>query len=363
LKFPNLTAKFTLDRTDKENMENPNESKPSESAGLPKTIAPAKSVAWERDVLEGLLHATLKEQRAKRRWGIFFKLTGLALAGLFLATTLGWFDLSKSSDNGEKHTALIELAGAIDINGEASADSINSALRAAFEDSNTAGVVMRINSPGGSPVQSGLIFQEIKRLRGKYPNIPLYAVVEEMCASGGYFVAAAADKIYVNEASLIGSIGVLMDGFGFTGVMEKVGVERRLLTAGANKGFLDSFSPLGDEQRKFAQQMLADIHQQFIDAVKKGRGSRLKDNPELFSGLVWTGKRSIELGIADEIGSLDSIARDVIKVEAMKDFTSRENIAEKLARRVGASFGKSVGASITKVINGSDGQVRSIQLK
>ncbi len=325
--------------------------------------AEVKSVAWEREVLEGLLHATLKEQRARRRWGIFFKLTGLALVGFFFAMTFGWFNLGKSADDGGKHTALIELAGAIDIDGEASADSINSALRAAFEDSNTAGIVMRINSPGGSPVQSGLIFQEIKRLRAKYPNIPLYAVVEEMCASGGYFVAAAADKIYVNEASLIGSIGVLMDGFGFTGVMEKAGVERRLLTAGANKGFLDSFSPLGEEQKKFAQEMLADIHQQFIDAVKKGRGARLKESPELFSGLVWTGKRSIELGIADEIGSLDSIARDVIKVENMKDFTSRENIAEKLARRVGASFGKSVGASITKVINGSEGQIRSIQLR
>jgi protease IV len=323
-----------------------------------------KSVGWEREVIEKLLHSNLKEQRAKRRWGIFFKLTGLALAGVFLATTLGWLDLSKSaSEGGEKHTALIELAGAIDIDGEASADSINTALRAAFDDDNTAGIVMRINSPGGSPVQSGLIYQEIKRLRAKHPTIPIYAVVEEMCASGGYFVAAAADKIYVNEASLIGSIGVLMDGFGFTGIMEKAGVERRLLTAGANKGFLDSFSPLGEDQKKFAQQMLADIHQQFIDAVKKGRGTRLKDNPEVFTGLVWTGKRSIELGIADEIGSLDSVARDVIKVENMKDFTSRENIAEKLARRVGASFGKSVGASITKILNGSEGQIRSVQLR
>jgi protease IV len=324
--------------------------------------APAPAVTWEREVLENLLHATLKEQKAKRRWGIFFKLTGLAIAGLFLAATLGWFDLSKS-DGGEKHTALVELAGAIDIDGEASADAINSALRAAFEDDNTAGVVMRINSPGGSPVQSGLIFQEMKRLRAKYPNIPLYAVVEEMCASGGYYVASAADKIYVNEASLVGSIGVLMDGFGFTGLMEKAGVERRLLTAGANKGFLDSFSPLGEDQKKFAQVMLTDIHQQFIDAVKKGRGSRLKENSEIFSGLVWTGKRSVELGLADEIGSLDSIARDVIKVENMKDFTSRENIAEKLARRVGASFGKSVGASITRVLGGSEGRVRSVQLR
>jgi protease IV len=331
---------------------------------LPVTTAAleGKSGAWEREVLESLLHATIKEQRAKRRWGIFFKLTGLAIAGLFLATTLGWFDLNRT-ESGEKHTALIELAGAIDIDGEASADSINTALRAAFADDNTAGIVVRINSPGGSPVQSALIFDEIKRLRVKYPAIPLYAVVEEMCASGGYYVASAADKIYVHEASLIGSIGVLMDGFGFTGIMEKAGVERRLLTAGANKGFLDSFSPLGAEQKKFAQEMLTDIHQQFIDAVKKGRGSRLKENPEIFSGLVWTGKRSIELGIADEVGSLDSVARDVIKVENMKDFTARENIAEKLARRVGASFGKSVGASMTKVLGGSEGRVRSIQLR
>jgi protease IV len=330
---------------------------------LPTAAEPTtKAVAWERDVLEGLLHATLKEQRAKRRWGIFFKLTGLAIAGLFLAATLGWFDWSAAED-GEKHTALIELAGAIDIDGEASADAINTALRAAFADDNTAGVVVRINSPGGSPVQSALIFDEIKRLRVKHPTIPLFAVVEEMCASGGYYVASAADKIYVHEASLIGSIGVLMDGFGFTGIMEKAGVERRLLTAGANKGFLDSFSPLGEEQKKFAQQMLTDIHQQFIDAVKKGRGSRLKESPEIFSGLVWTGKRSIELGIADEIGSLDSVARDVIKVENMKDFTARENIAEKLARRVGASFGKSVGSSITKVLGGNEGAVRSIQLR
>jgi protease IV len=353
------TAKLFLNRIYKVNMNNSNEPNFGTGAGTN-----AKSVAWEREVIEKLLHSTLKEQRAKRRWGIFFKLTGLALAGVFLAATLGWLDLSKSAaDAGEKHTALIELAGAIDIDGEASADSINTALRAAFEDDNTAGIVMRINSPGGSPVQSGLIYQEIKRLRAKHPTIPLYAVVEEMCASGGYFVAAAADKIYVNEASLIGSIGVLMDGFGFTGFMEKAGVERRLLTAGANKGFLDSFSPLGEEQKKFAQQMLADIHQQFIDAVKKGRGTRLKDNPEVFTGLVWTGKRSIELGIADEIGSLDSVARDVIKVENMKDYTSRENIAEKLARRVGASFGKSVGASMTKILHGSEGQVRSVQLR
>jgi protease IV len=301
--------------------------------------------AWEREVLEGLLHATLKEQRAKRRWGIFFKLTGLVIAALLFAGYSGWFSFS-GGETDEKHTALVELSGEIDISGEASADSINAALRAAFSHENTSGVVVRINSPGGSPVQSGLIYEEIKRLRVQFPNIPIYAVVEELCASGGYYIAAATDKIYVDKASLIGSIGVLMDGFGFTGLMDKVGVERRLVTAGANKGFLDSFSPLNEEQKKFAQQMVGDIHQQFIDAVKKGRGQRLKENPEIFSGLVWTGARSIELGIADELGSLDSVARDVIKAETIQDFTSRENFAEKFARRVGASFGRSVGVAV-----------------
>jgi protease IV len=303
--------------------------------------------AWEREVLEKLLHATLNEQKAKRRWGIFFKLISLAILAAGIAFAFGLFDFAKSSEN-TPHTALIEIAGDIDISGDASADSINTALRTAFANENTAGVVIRINSPGGSPVQSSMIFEEIRRLRVKYPSIPLYAVVEEMCASGGYYIAAAADKIYVDQASLVGSIGVLMDGYGFTGIMDKAGVERRLITAGSNKGFLDSFSVMNPEQRKFAQQMLDEIHQQFIDAVKKGRGDRLKfkDNPELFSGLVWTGARSIALGLADEIGSLDSVARDVIKAEDIVDYTARENIAEKLAKRVGASFGKSISAAL-----------------
>jgi protease-4 len=210
-------------------------------------------------------------------------------------------------------------------------------LRAAFDDDKTVGVVLRINSPGGSPVQAGIIHDEIRRLRTLHPNTPLYAVVEEVCASGGYYVAAAADRIYVDKASLVGSIGVLMEGFGFVGAMEKLGIERRLLTAGTNKGFLDSFSPLPEDQRRHAQQMLDEIHKQFIDVVRTGRGSRLKESPDLFSGLVWTGAHSVEMGLADGMGTVDSVARDVIKAEDVVDFSTRKNLAERLARRLGAT--------------------------
>ena len=211
-------------------------------------------------------------------------------------------------------------------------------MRSAFEDKGTAGVILRINSPGGSPVQSGIINDEIRRLRGKYPDIPLYVVVEDVCASGGYYVAAAADKIFVDKASLVGSIGVLMDGFGFTGTMDKLGVERRLLTAGENKGFLDPFSPQDPKQKLMAQTMLGEIHKQFIDVVKKGRGQRLKETPDMFSGLVWTGARSIELGLADDFGTVSSVARDVIKAEKVMDYTQKENIAERFAKRFGADM-------------------------
>lgn len=211
-------------------------------------------------------------------------------------------------------------------------------MRSAFEDKGTAGVILRINSPGGSPVQSGIINDEIRRLRSKYPDIPLYVVVEDVCASGGYYVAAAADKIFVDKASLVGSIGVLMDGFGFTGTMDKLGVERRLLTAGENKGFLDPFSPQDPKQKLMAQTMLGEIHKQFIDVVKKGRGQRLKETPDMFSGLVWTGARSIELGLADDFGTVSSVARDVIKAEKVMDYTQKENIAERFAKRFGADM-------------------------
>jgi protease-4 len=247
-----------------------------------------------------------------------------------------------------RHTALVELSGVIDAEGESSADNINAALRAAFEDHNTAGVVLRINSPGGSPVQAGIIHDEILRLRGLHPDTRLYVVVEEVCASGGYYVAAAADQILVDKASLVGSIGVLMEGFGFVGAMDKLGVERRLLTAGANKGFLDSFSPLSEDHRQHARRMLGEIHEQFIEVVRKGRGDRLKESPEMFSGLVWTGARSVELGLSDGLGTVDSVARDLIKAEDVVDFSSHKTLAERLAKKVGAS----AGASAAQVFEG-----------
>ena len=231
---------------------------------------------------------------------------------------------------------MVSLNGVIQSKGEANAEKMMAALQSAFEEKNSVGVVLRINSPGGSPVQAGMINDEIRRLRAKYPDKPLYAVVEDMCASGGYYVAVAADKIYVNKSSIVGSIGVLMDGFGFTGAMDKVGVERRLLTAGANKGFLDPFSPQAETHKTHAQSMLNDIHQQFIDVVKTGRGNRLKETPDMFSGLMWTGVQSVQLGLADEFGSVDSVARDVIKAEKVLDYSLKDNIAERFAKRLGA---------------------------
>jgi protease-4 len=295
---------------------------------------------WERDTLEKLAFSALKEQRTARRWGIFFKLLTFAYVTFLIVMVFEWRGDGDISIDG-KHTALIELEGVIDAKGEASAEKITSALQSAFKDKGTQGVILRINSPGGSPVQSGIINDEVGRLRGIYPNTPLYVVVEDICASGGYFVAASADKIYVNKASLVGSIGVLMDGFGFTGGMEKLGVERRLLTAGENKGFMDPFSPVDPKQKEYALGMLNDIHDQFIAVVKKGRGKRLKESPELFSGLVWTGQKAVELGLADGFGSVESVARDVIKAESIVDYTQKSNPVERIAKRFGAATAKS----------------------
>ena len=291
---------------------------------------------WERGVLERLVHSVLDEQRKARRWGIFFKSLTFLYLLVLLVIGLGLFG-GKDKGLASRHTALVEVNGVIAADSEASAERVNAGLQDAFKDKNTAGVIVRINSPGGSPVQAGQINNEMRRLRALYPKTPLYVVVEDICASGGYYVAVAADKIYVDQASLVGSIGVLMDGFGFTGTMEKLGVERRLLTAGENKGFLDPFSPLNAKQREFAEKMLGEIHRQFIDVVKQGRGKRLKDVPEMFSGLFWTGQRSIELGLADAVGSVDTVARDVIKAEDIVDFTPRQNLAERFARRFGAA--------------------------
>ncbi len=296
---------------------------------------------WERNVLEKVALAAIAEQRTARRWSMSFKM--LVMIYLFLVLFLGMGWLKKAGDKSTgKHTAMVELRGVIASEGQASADNVTSGLQAAFKDSNTVGVVLRINSPGGSPVQAGYINDEIKRLRGLYPNIPLYAVVEDICASGGYYVAVAADKIYVDKASIVGSIGVLMNGFGFTGTMEKLGVERRAIAAGENKKFLDPFSPVNPAHKAFAEKMLAEIHEQFITVVRQGRGKRLKETPELFSGLVWVGPKSIELGLADALGSVDSVARDVIKAEDVVDFTPHENIAERVARKFGAAMAEAL---------------------
>lgn len=291
---------------------------------------------WERAVLEKLAMSALQEQRRARHWSIFFKVLSLGYLFIVLFIFMGWFDHKETALASGKHTALIDMQGVIAADSPASADNLIPSLQEAFKDSATQGVILRINSPGGSPVQAGQINDEIRRLRAKYPAIPLYVVVEDICASGGYYVAAAADKIYVDKASLIGSIGVLMDGFGFTGTMEKLGVERRLVTAGANKGFLDPFSPARVDQQEYAKQMLAEIHQQFIDVVRQGRGKRLKETPDTFSGLVWNGQKGVEMGLADGYGSVESVARDVIKQENIVDFTVKEGFADRLAKRFGA---------------------------
>jgi len=301
----------------------------------------SSSGSWERDALERLARAALDEQRRARRWSIFFKSLTFLYLFLLLFVFLGLFGGKDGALPG-RHTAVVELNGVIAADSQASADRINSGLQDAFKDKNTAGVVLRVNSPGGSPVQANQISQEIRRLRGLHPKVPLYVVVDDICASGGYYVAAAADKIYVDQASIVGSIGVLMDGFGLTGTMEKLGVERRLLTAGSNKGFLDPFSPLVPEQREYAQKLLNEIHRQFIDTVKQGRGPRLKDSPELYSGLIWSGAKSIELGLADELGSLDYVAREVIKAETIVDYSTRESIVERFARRFGAAMAQTL---------------------
>jgi len=295
---------------------------------------------WERAVLEKVALAAVQEQRRARYWGIFFKLLLFIYLFALLFIGMGW--LSKKDALPGKHTALVELRGVIGPEGTASADNVTTGLQDAFKDKNTQGVIVRINSPGGSPVQAGHINDEIRRLRAKYPNIPLYAVVEDICASGGYYVAVAADKIFVDKSSIIGSIGVLMDGFGFTGAMEKLGIERRLLAAGENKGFLDPFSPIQESQKHHAENMLGEIHQQFINVVRQGRGKRLKETPEMFSGLFWIGSKSVELGLADALGSVDYVAREVIKAEDIVDFTPRENIAERVVRRFGAAMAESL---------------------
>lgn len=302
---------------------------------------PTNNEQWERRTLEKVAFAAIQEQRRARHWSVFFKLLLFIYLFTLLFIWLGWIGKNDVVSTG-RHTALVELRGVIGPESSASADNVIAGLQAAFKDKYTQGVILRINSPGGSPVQAGHINDEIRRLREKHPGISVYAVVEDICASGGYYVAVAADHIYVDKGSIIGSIGVLMDGFGFTGLMEKLGIERRLLAAGDNKGFLDPFSPIRENQVDYAENMLEEIHQQFITVVRQGRGSRLKETPELFSGLLWVGTRSVELGLADGLGSVDYVAREVIKAENIVDFTPRENIAERVARRFGAAMAETL---------------------
>jgi protease-4 len=278
----------------------------------------------------------LQERRSDRRWRVFFRLVWLAVFAL-LAWTAYSDHLLPAPPIGP-HTALVEVRGEIASDTEASADNLIGALRSAFEDEGSQAVVLRINSPGGSPVQAGLVYDEIRRLKSLH-NKRVFAVVEEECASGAYYIAAAADEIYTDKASIVGSIGVLMDGFGFAGAMERLGIERRLLTAGVNKGIGDPFSPLSDEQRGYLKATLDQVHQQFIAVVREGRGERLKETPEIFSGLFWNGEEAVKLGLADHLGSLEYVAREVIKAEDIIDYTPKENIAERLANRFGASIG------------------------
>ncbi len=302
----------------------------------PAAQAAAPRPAYEA-ALEQVAREFLRERRNERRWRIFFR---LAWMGLLLVVVWATF-VSRSHVNTATgpHTALVEVRGEIAADSEASAEGLVAALKSAFEDKSAVAVVLRINSPGGSPVQAGIVNDEIRRLKALHKK-KVYAVVEEMCASGAYYIAVAADEIYVDKASLVGSIGVLMDGFGFTGTMEKLGVERRLLTAGANKGMLDPFSPQDAKQTAFAKAMIDQIHQQFIKVVKDGRGVRLKETPDTFSGLFWNGEEAIRQGLADKIGNLDYVARDVIQAAEIIDYTPKENVAERLAKRFGASIGQ-----------------------
>jgi protease-4 len=318
---------------------------PSSSAASPSPGAVTGDESrWQRDLLNRLAFASLAEQRRTRRWNMAFKFGMLTYLVVLLLLYLPgqWFE----SDDDEPHTALVDVRGVISDGSDASADRVVSGLQAAFENEQTKGVILRINSPGGSPVQAAYINDEVTRLRKEFPDIPLYAVIVDICASGGYYVAAAADKIYANESSIVGSIGVIMNGFGFVDAMDKIGVERRLLTAGDQKGFLDPFSPTKPDEVEHVRRMLGQIHQQFIDTVKKGRGDRLSSDEELFSGLMWTGERSVELGLVDELGSSAYVAREVVGAEHIVDFTPGRSYLEQLVKRFGAAAAQSLATQL-----------------
>ena len=318
---------------------------PTPRAAAP--VPPQLSARLE-STLELAARELLRERRSERRWRIFFRMVWLGLA-LAIAWALLAQRMHMSAPAGP-HTALVDIRGEIDSESEANAESLVAALTSAFEDAGAQAVVLRINSPGGSPVQAGIVNDEIRRLKALHDK-KIYAVVEEVCASGAYYIAVAADDIYVDKASLVGSIGVLMDGFGFVGLMEKLGIERRLLTAGENKGMLDPFSPQDERQRAYAKVMIDQVHQQFIKVVRDGRGKRLKETPETFSGLFWNGEEAVKSGLADHFGSLDYVAREVVKAPEVIDYTPKENVAERLVKR----FGASIGAGAMKALHAGTG--------
>jgi protease IV len=302
---------------------------------------------WERQALEHLLLENLKESRKARRWKTALRVLFLILLVGFILQVLDLRPFG-GSFGAERHTAMVSIEGEISSNAIANALDIGSALQAAFENDNSAGVILRINSPGGSPVQSGIINDEIQRLRALYPNKPLHVVVEDICASGGYYIAVAGDQIFVDKASIVGSIGVVMDSFGFTGLMDKLGISRRMITAGSNKGMLDPFSKEDPKQVEMVQTMLNEIHQQFITVVKAGRGDRLKETPDLFSGRVWSGEQAVKIGLADGFGTVDTVARDVFKAPNILDYTMKENFAERVAKRFGAEMGSAAGKALVR---------------
>jgi protease-4 len=312
---------------------------------------------WQRDVIEKLAFSALAEQKTARRWSTLFKGLTFAYLLVLILMALGVFNDGKKTF--DTHTALIDISGVIEAGGEVNADAVMNSLHDAYDSKGTKGIILRINSPGGSPVQSGIINDEIKRQKKLHPDIPVYAVVEDICASGGYYIAAAADKIYVDKASIVGSIGVLMDGYGFTETMKKVGIERRLMTAGENKAMLDPFSPVNPKHQELAQTMLNEVHEQFKTVVREGRGARLKETPEVFSGLFWSGEQSIKIGLADALGSTDYVAREIIKQEEIVDFTYQEDFASRIAKRIGASVSATLGEVVARqLINSGEVKLR-----
>ena len=304
------------------------------------------TLGWEREVIEKLALAAITEQTRTRRWGVFFK----SLMFLYLVAVFGVAIYPKLSHNigsdSKDHTAVVNVVGMIAEDKEANADSIIESLRNAVKDEHTKGIILHANSPGGSPVQSSYVYEEIRKIKKEHPGLPIYAVVSDMCASGCYFIVSASDKIFVNPSSLVGSIGVLMDGFGFVDVMQKLGVERRLLTAGTHKAMLDPFSPPKADETQYMKGLLDQVHQQFISAVKAGRGDRLKESPDMFSGLVWTGEESLKLGIVDGISNQDTVAKDLIGAETLVDFSQQEHLIDKIAGKLGASFGHEISSLV-----------------